>query len=394
MPDDLDELFPNLAPILKGWGSSSSGSLPTDEHGGVTDEAVAEYVRQRMSSGQPVGPNPLIDGQSGRPPQFQTGVSGVAPKDSYVEPDAGSGGGIPAPIPAPADTDVPPEEPPPDETPLVDIPPAPPPVPDDTPPPPPAEDVVVGDQRIPRSRIEQYAQLDARMRDDPRWARFVTDYLATGQVPVERVQVPQAPPVPPAPQYAPLPPLPAEYADDPVTSQLHAGLNAALVDLRARQEQITQAIMAQQQVQFATAQSQNDALVMRASRDFMERKGLTPEEMKRLEQVTADLNILPSFLRGRHPVYGTPFKGDPIAAVDAALDVAYNAIPEYRAKEEAKVQAQRRADHAKRQKLAGVSGSSGSVPRMQPAPTTEAGRRQAMVSEVGAMMNGEWSEPN
>src|ERR1700730_9873677 len=98
MPDELDALFPALGPILKSWGSSSSGSLPTDEHGGVTDEAVAEYVRSRMSNGQPVGPNPL-NGAQQRLPQFRSGTTGAAPARSYVEPDDGSGGGPPPTLP-------------------------------------------------------------------------------------------------------------------------------------------------------------------------------------------------------------------------------------------------------------------------------------------------------
>jgi hypothetical protein len=99
-------------------------------------------------------------------------------------------------------------------------------------------------------------------------------------------------------------------------------------------------------------------------------------------------------MNGVHPVTGLPVRPDPAEAVRTALSVAYYATPSARQLEEQRVVARAQADQTRKQKLAGVGGSSASVPRNPPAPTTDAGRRDAMTREVGEMLNGSWTGGN
>lgn len=98
MPDELSDLFPNLAGIVSNWqGQTTSPSndplIQSPEHGGVTDDQITAYFANRLGGRAPLAP--IVNGQQvpGQP-QFQAGVGGTPPPAAYVEGGApGASGG-------------------------------------------------------------------------------------------------------------------------------------------------------------------------------------------------------------------------------------------------------------------------------------------------------------
>jgi hypothetical protein len=78
----------------------------------------------------------------------------------------------------------------------------------------------------------------------------------------------------------------------------------------------------------------------------------------------------------------------------SALNAGYMMAPETREIEIARIastrQERKQADDTRKQKLSGISGASGSVPRTQTVPSNPSDARAALVEEVSQMFNGSW----
>jgi len=121
---------------------------------------------------------------------------------------------------------------------------------------------------------------------------------------------------------------------------------------------------------------------------------LPPNVLQQVRETAARLGAANSYMNGVHPVTGLPVRPDPAEAVRTALNIAYRSTPSAIDLEQQRTiqRAQQQAEH--RQRLAGVGGSSASVPRTPPQPTNPTDRKTAMISEVGEMLNGSWTGGN
>jgi hypothetical protein len=255
--------------------------------------------------------------------------------------------------------------------------------------------IQVGDRRIPRRFIEAYEQFDAAFQTDPGLRALVQAYMQTGNVPPELVggggqqQQPYQQPQnqQPAAQQRTEPPADLDL-DDPATRTLWE----AHVATQQRLDAITSHLQTAQQQTQAEQMGRSQSLVNRAVESFREQHGMTQEEIQRLCGIVQRTNLIETFMRNPDPVNGTPGRPDPLRAVENALDVMYHYVPEFRNKDAAATEERRRAAAKKKQKLSSLSPrSGGSASRKTPAPTDEAGRRDAMKAEVAEMMAGTWS---
>jgi hypothetical protein len=258
--------------------------------------------------------------------------------------------------------------------------------------------IQVGDKRIPRRFIEAYEQFDAAFQTDPGLRALVQAYMQTGNVPPELVggggqQQPYQQPQPTnqqSQQQRPQqqePPVDLDL-DDPATRTLWE----AHVATQQRLDAITAHLQTAQQQTQAEQMGRSQSLVNRAVESFRDQHGMTQEEIQRLCGIVQRTNLIETFMRNPDPVNGTPGRPDPLRAVEQALDVMYHYVPEFRNRDAAATEQQRRATAKKKQKLSSLSPrSGGSASRKTPAPTDEAGRRDAMRAEVAEMMAGTWS---
>lgn len=252
------------------------------------------------------------------------------------------------------------------------------------------EYVQLGEQRIPRRVVEAYQRFDEAFQSDPGLRALVSAYLQSGTVPAQLVQ-PSPQPSQSAQQQQPSqqfqPPVDLDL-DDPATRTLWE----AHVATQRRLDAITAHLQTQQQQTQAEQMGRSQALVNRAVKSFQTQHNLTDEETQRLCGMVQRSNLIESFMRTPDPINGTPQRPDPLRAVEQSLDVMFHYAPEFRNRTVAVAEQQRRETSRKKAKLSSLSPrSGGSQSRKTPAPTDEAGRRAAMVAEVGEMMAGTWS---
>ena len=251
------------------------------------------------------------------------------------------------------------------------------------------EYVQLGEQRIPRRVVEAYQRFDEAFQSDPGLRALVSAYLQSGTVPAQLVQPspqqPQSAQQQPSQQFQP--PVDLDL-DDPATRTLWE----AHVATQRRLDAITAHLQTQQQQTQAEQMGRSQALVNRAVKSFQTQHNLTDEETQRLCGMVQRSNLIESFMRTPDPINGTPQRPDPLRAVEQSLDVMFHYAPEFRNRTVAVAEQQRRETSRKKAKLSSLSPrSGGSQSRKTPAPTDEAGRRAAMVAEVGEMMAGTWS---
>lgn len=450
MPDaepTLEELFPTLAPALRGMEGAAGrpDTLRGDpEHHGVTDADIESYFTNRLNGvGRTLAP--VVPGQVPVGPTFRSGSTGAPPQ-------GGVEAGGPGDEPARASADTPATPPrqanqPPNPSPPVQPAEMPQPfqtegdgqdgddeqdpstpdgtAPDSTddqvagsgageggagsapvtPPAPQFVEVNVNGQavQVPVDRVLAYEEFNARLAADPNLQRIIQEYVTTGRVSGQNVGeggiVPAAQPSP-APQQqqaqSPFANPPEEFQDDPALMALWRAQEAAYNANQSQIAALVQAQQAQQQQAMVEAQRRNEQYAEAGVAQFHTRYNtLSAEEVAQLRGVAARMNVIPSLLSGIDPVTGGVAPTDPIRVVERAMEIAYNTIPEYRTREtqQATTAAQQQAAQAnqRKRKAGSLSGSSGSVPRTTPAPTTPQGQRQAMLAEVGEMMAGTWT---
>lgn len=418
----IQDLFPDLADTLAAWrdmGGGGPNGIPTNEHGGVTDEDVAAYMARIGRAPLP----PLVSSQQPPPaPEFQSGQGSHVPPAGGVEPPqtGGAGDGSSAP---PAGGPVPQQQTPPQQVipPAQSAPPAP---QADAPhlPPPPAQQVpqqppgAPQQSQITAEQIAAYAQFDELMRNDPGLGEAIANYLgqrAAGGGARAAVPPPAAPPYMPQPVQpfpgqppAPVSPVTPQFpqfvapgqpqgwqpsaedlAADPVLAgmwQMVTQQQQVLNQVAAAQQEQARIAAAQQQAEYDRQMQEATTQLNAAVTSYQQSHNLTEEQIARIRQTPATLGTFQNLIAA-----GTAVPD----AVNQALDIAFWADPELRAAAIA-IQATQQQDQQRRRHLAGsVSGSNGSVPRTQPIPTDPAGKRSALLAEVGDMMRGEWSPP-
>jgi hypothetical protein len=338
----------------------------TNEHGGVTDEDL-----QRFFDANP-NLKPLSPVNQGDPAGDEDSDPLAAPPSS------------PAPSPETPEPDIPPPEGEPEAAPDTTVEPEQPPTSlDDS-----NDFIQLGDERYPRSQIEAAASFQQRLIADPQLQQLITGYL-TGQTP-QLTQPTQTPTTPSQPDISAQPPTDLDL-DDPSIRALYQ-----LVTSQSEQlQRLNQGLQTNIEVQAAQQRSQIDALWNQASTSFASDHSLQPDDVERLSQVAARLGVLPQLMQGVDPITGAPSTPDPINAFTRSLEIAMWMVPEYRTRETRRTVSTMQEESQKRKLLGAVGGSSGSVARTQPPPapgTPEA--KRAMLAEVGAMLTGDWNDPN
>lgn len=381
MPDnDLTALFPTLAQQLENWdGRQAAGDGHDDpSHAGVTDEDIEAYLRQTGSLRAPL--SPLVSGQQAPP-----------------APEFAPGSGRPAP-PAHQATVEPPQAPPqapPTEPPTIDgssgaegqgegagaEPPS---------PPPPPDFYEIAGRRYDRRQAEAWAQFDNLVAGDPQLRDLLTNYLqGRGRAPGGQQGGSPAPDSQPQAPTA-LPPLPPEYADDPTVSALYNTVQQQQAILDRVSRQATQA----EQIATSQAQRTYTDIAQGAMSEFQRTMQLDDTVMQEVASTAARMGFAEKYMSGMDPLTGAPVAPDPYKAVMAALQAGYFVTPSTRQldvqRESQKQQQLVEADRIRKEKLSGVSGAAGSVPRTQAVPNNPKDARAAMTEEISQMFNGSW----
>jgi len=229
--------------------------------------------------------------------------------------------------------------------------------------------------KLTKDQARYYAELEAYLYANPAAAETIKKAL-TSQEPQATTPTQVEKPA------ATVPDIQLDEFTDPTVKAIYEKMQeqeAELARLRDSTSGITDYVTTQQQ---QTAES----LMNRATSSFKEQHSLTDEEMSRLTEVTARLQILPSLMNPVDPISGQVRKVDPLAAIEEALNTAYWQIPEFRDRAISQTIESQNRDRQRKQKLSSLQGSSGSVPREAPVPSTEHERRQAMIAEVAGLM--------
>jgi hypothetical protein len=225
------------------------------------------------------------------------------------------------------------------------------------------------DEHDARALVEFYDWV----RQNPQQAMAIDSYLRgeaqlvpQGYQQSQPQQAPQQQQAPPEPEHDDL-----EDLDPALRDRLRR-----IDELEQRIQQYEQVSVQERQAQY---QQQVAAAVQRGGQSAQQKYGLTEEEAQELLGEAAALNIVGPLAAQR---------GDPVVAVEEALEIAYWRSPKFREHALTKM-AQQEAESAKRQrKASALSGGSGSVPRNQGAPSNPTDRRSAMVNEISQALNG------
>jgi hypothetical protein len=326
------------------------------EHGGVTDEMMERFFADHPD----MAPLPSVNPSAQSTPETEL----EQPPSSPQAPQEGEPEATPEPA-APEPPSEPPSEPP-DAGDFLEL--------DGT--------------RYPRSQIQAAADFQRHLTSDPQLQRLITDYLTATPAPPQQV----------APQVAPASPsseVPPELdMEDPSMRALYTLIQRNNEQINNQIAQLSQGVNTTYEQSMAAQRQQIDAQYHTASASFAKDHSLGDDEVEQLSQVAARLGVLPSLMQGIDPITGSPTSPDPIRAFSRALEIAMYQVPEYRDREFRRSVETMQQEAQKKKLLGAVGGSSGSVARTTapPQPGSPESKR-AMLAEVGAMLNGEWSDP-
>ena len=232
--------------------------------------------------------------------------------------------------------------------------------------------IQLGDVRVPQEEAERVAKFWDWMNTNPDEAMKFVGYM-TGEYQL----IPHGQQAP-AQQQAPVQQQqPAEPVEDPYEDW---DLLPDSVQERLKKVGQLEGYLAQQhQTQQHALAQQNQKHVETAQAQFATAYDLSNEEVHRMATEAARLNIVPALLQET---------GDPIRAVERALEIVYLQSENGREREFNKRVAATESDAARKRKMASVGGSAGSVPRQDSdaVPGDAAGRRSAMVNEIAAAL--------
>ena len=368
------------------------------EHGGLTDEAIEAYLDRFY---QPRNPQFRE--------QFRSGTGAPAPVGGMEDDTGGGGPGTQPPVPpSPPVRESSQGGPAPVPAPSPEAPPVPAPTPDAGGAP---VDPFRGAPQTPEfdpARIAAWQDFDRQLRTDPRLQAILYNYATTGVVPEEltRPQPPTLPPVsgaggvPPASPAPDLTPPPDLDMADPAVRALWDRMVASE---QARQQQLQEVNQRLAQINSrvdttsaefqARTQAENEGLVQRVVSSFAHEKGIDANEANRILRIAENLGVAQHYMTGVDPITLMPVRPEPMAAVERALEVAYNQDPIAQERErqrwQAAEQTRQRMEQERRRKLAGVGGGSGQAPRAVQEPQSKEDRTGAAVEYLRGIMYGE-----
>ena len=232
--------------------------------------------------------------------------------------------------------------------------------------------IQLGDVRVPQEEAERVAKFWDWMNTNPDEAMKFVGYMTGEYQLIPHGQQAPAQQQAPVQQQQPAEPVEDPYEDwDLLPDSVQARLKKV--------DQLEGYLAQQQQTQQHALAQQNQKHVETAQAQFATAYDLSNEEVHRMATEAARLNIVPALLQET---------GDPIRAVERALEIVYLQSENGREREFNKRVAATESDAARKRKMASVGGSAGSVPRQDSdaVPGDAAGRRSAMVNEIAAAL--------
>jgi hypothetical protein len=243
--------------------------------------------------------------------------------------------------------------------------------------PPPSDTWEVDGRTLTKDQAETFLRFEQFLEENPNVADAIQRAVQETQTPAQQPAVAESP----APSTPPEPPEELDLSD-PVVKTLWDTHQATLQQIAQLQELITR-----HDVQLTTqTEATSAALVERAVSSYKKERNLNDDQMNKVRQIAASMNIVDSLVQTVDPITGILSKPNPLAAVEKALDIAYWSIPEFREQEITRQFNERVAEDEKKRKLSSLGGSSGSTPREQPTPVTKEDIKKAMTREVAEHM--------
>jgi hypothetical protein len=233
--------------------------------------------------------------------------------------------------------------------------------------------IQLGNVKIPQAEAERVAQFWDWMNQNPDEALQFVGYMTgeyelhpRGQAPVQ-----QAAGAPAAPAAAP------ETVEDPYEDW--DLLPDSVQERLKKVDQMESYLGRQQEYERQVAHRQNQSAVETAQAQFANAYDLNGVEVARLADEAARLNIVPALVQET---------GDPVRAVERALEIVYLQSEQGRDREFNRRLEQTEVEREKQRKMASVGGTAGSVPRHEPdaVPSNATERRSAMVNEIAAAL--------
>jgi len=233
--------------------------------------------------------------------------------------------------------------------------------------------IQLGNVKIPQAEAERVAQFWDWMNQNPDEALQFVGYMTgeyelhpRGQAPVQ-----QAAGAPAAPAAAP------ETVEDPYEDW--DLLPDSVQERLKKVDQMESYLGRQQEYERQVAHRQNQSAVETAQAQFANAYDLNGVEVARLADEAARLNIVPALVQET---------GDPVRAVERALEIVYLQSDQGRDREFNRRLEQTEVEREKQRKMASVGGTAGSVPRHEPdaVPSNATERRSAMVNEIAAAL--------
>jgi hypothetical protein len=229
--------------------------------------------------------------------------------------------------------------------------------------------IQLGDVRVPQSEAERVARFWDWMNTNPDEAMQFVGYMSGEYDLVPKGQQLDQP----APQRQ------STDVDESDPYEDWDLLPDSVQDRLKKVDKLETYLAAQHKQQQAVVQQQNMKSVETAQAQFANAYDLNSTEVARLADEAARLNIVPALVQE---------SGDPVRAVERALEIVYLQSEQGREREFNKRIAQTEADRDKQRKMAAVGGTAGSVPRQEPdsVPSNATERRSAMVNEIAAAL--------
>jgi hypothetical protein len=137
---------------------------------------------------------------------------------------------------------------------------------------------------------------------------------------------------------------------------------------------------------------ENASIIESTVSAFQEKYQLPDDLVSKVRSAAGRTGAVNSYMSGMDPVTGEQVVPNVHRAVEKALEIGYWMTPETRTFEMRREFQRRTTDAERKQKLAGISGASGSVPRTVPQPQPGTPESEAaLMREVKEMMDGTWT---
>lgn len=228
-------------------------------------------------------------------------------------------------------------------------------------------------QELTAEQVEALLALDNQLKSDPKFVEHVGTYFN-----------PPAPPTTPQASGPPTDPELDEYLANPAFKKLYDINRAAMEEierLKADQSTVTQDLAARRR-------QENEGYVNAAVATFKDQFSVSPDELTKVRDAAAKMELVPVLMRGIDPITGQQFAPDPVSCIRRAMEIAYWQIPELRDREIQKQIEAKAKTTTRRKTSSALSGSGGSAPRQTAPPKNEAERRQAMIAEISQRVSG------